>query len=101
MCCEAPLRLCVKFCSHSTPKSAPARAMASKLYDWDLRNIAKILKNYLLFEGTFIWSPSTPYKGLICAVSSESYDWDLSKSEGKILNPTPLPHMRLWFLRGK
>ena len=28
--------------SHSTPKGAPACAKASKLYDWDVRNIAKI-----------------------------------------------------------
>ena len=28
--------------SHSTPKGAPACAKASKLYGWDVRNIAKI-----------------------------------------------------------
>ena len=28
--------------SHSTPKGAPACAMASKSYGWDVRNIAKI-----------------------------------------------------------
>ena len=28
--------------SHSTPKGAPACAKASKSYDWDVRNIAKI-----------------------------------------------------------
>ena len=28
--------------NHSTPKGAPACAMASKSYDWDVRNIAKI-----------------------------------------------------------
>ena len=27
--------------NHSTPKGAPACAMASKLYDWNVRNIAK------------------------------------------------------------
>ena len=29
-----------KFCSPFTPKGAPVSAMISKLYDWDLRNIA-------------------------------------------------------------
>ena len=43
-----------------------------------------------------LWSPSTPYKGLICGISSKSYDWDSSDSNGKIHNPTPSPHMRLW-----
>ena len=28
--------------SHSTPKRAPARAKASKSYDWDVRNMVKI-----------------------------------------------------------
>ena len=32
----------MKFCSHSTPKGAPAYAKASKSYDWNVRNIAKI-----------------------------------------------------------
>ena len=31
-----------KFCSHSTPKGAPAYAKASKSYGWEVRNIAKI-----------------------------------------------------------
>ena len=31
-----------KFCSHSTPKGAPACAKASKSYGWDVRNVAKI-----------------------------------------------------------
>ena len=31
-----------KFCSHSTPKGAPACAKASKSYGLDVRNIAKI-----------------------------------------------------------
>ena len=31
-----------KICSHFTPKGAPACAKASKSYDWDVRNIAKI-----------------------------------------------------------
>ena len=32
----------IKFSSHPTPKGAPVWAMASKSYDWDLKNIAKI-----------------------------------------------------------
>ena len=32
----------MKFYSHSTPEGAPACAKASKLYDWNVRNIAKI-----------------------------------------------------------
>ena len=32
----------IKFCSHSTPKGAPACSKASKSYDWNVRNIAKI-----------------------------------------------------------
>ena len=32
----------IKFCSHSTPKGAPACTKASKSYDWNVRNIAKI-----------------------------------------------------------
>ena len=34
--------LCKILHSHSTPKGAPACAMASKSYGWDVRNIAKI-----------------------------------------------------------
>ena len=34
----------LKFCGHSSPKGAPACAMTSKSFDWDLRIIAK--KNY-------------------------------------------------------
>ena len=40
---------------------------------------------------------STSYYGPMCARASNSYDWDSSESEGKRLEPTPLPHMRLWF----
>ena len=44
--------------------------MASKSYGWDVRNIAK----------------TSPKKG------------QFSTSEGKRPKPTPLPHMRLWFV---
>ena len=96
--------------------------MISKLYDWDLRNIAPELaqkrpKNSLFWTffldflknssydsnetfydlKTLLWSLSTPYKCLICAISSKSYDRDSSESEGKRPEPTHLPHMRLWF----
>ena len=36
----------------------------------------------------------------MCTISINSYDWDSSESEGKRSKPTPLPHMRLWFLHG-
>ena len=51
--------------------------MASKLYGWDVRNIAKI-------------SPKMAKK--------QPYDSNESKSEGNRLKPTPLPHMRLWLV---
>ena len=34
----------IKCSSHSTPKGAPACVMVSKLYDWDLRSITKIIR---------------------------------------------------------
>ena len=51
----------IKFCSHSTPKGAPACAKASKSYDWNVRNIAKIspkwpkkqpFSTFLIFQKT-------------------------------------------------
>ena len=64
--------------SHSTPKSAPACARASKSYDWNVRNIAKI-------------SPEMAKKQPLFASHS-------SESEGKRHKPTLLPHMWLWFV---
>ena len=106
----------IKFCSHSTPKGAPACSKASKSYDWNVRNIAKIslkmakispktaiFQLFLIFAKTvntirtkissvifytIVWS--------MCAISINSYNWDWSESEGKRPEPTPLPHMRLW-----
>ena len=99
--------------SHSTPKGAPACAIASKSYDWNVRNIAKISPkmvkkqpffDFLLFSqkrpydsNEILNRHSTPYYGPLCAISSNSYDWEWSESEGKRPKPTPLPHMRLWF----
>ena len=99
--------------SHSTPKGAPTCAMASKSYDWNVRNIAKIspkmakkqpffdffrfLKNYSYDSNEFLYSHSTPYYGPLRAISSNSYGWDSSESEGKRPKPTLLPHMQLWF----
>ena len=91
--------------SHSTPKGAPACAMASKLKDWDLRNIAKIstkmAKNWPILDFDFLencpydskktfYSHSTPYEGPICAILSKSFDWDLGninkKNDQKVVN---------------
>ena len=82
----------MKFCSHSTPKGDPACAKASKLYDWNVRNIAKVspkmVKKQLFFDffrfsltdhsiRTNISSHSTPYLSPICAMASKSYGWDV------------------------
>ena len=34
----------------------------------------------------------------MCAISINSYNGDWSESEGKRPKPTPLLHMRLWFV---
>ena len=63
--------------------------MASKSYGWDVRNIAKI-------------SPKMAKKTVIFRffdfLTNCSYDSNESESGGKRLKPTPLPHMRLWFV---
>ena len=50
---------------HSTPKGAPACAMASKSYHWDVRNTAKIspkmAKNCPYDSSQIFYSHSTPY----------------------------------------
>ena len=68
--------------------------MASKLYGWDVRNIAKIspkmakkqpffdfffdfLKNCPYDSNEIFYSYSTPYYGPLCAISLNSYDWDV------------------------
>ena len=78
--------------SHSTPKGAPACAMASKSYGWHVRNIAKIspkmakkqsffdfffdfLKNCPYDSNEIFYSHSTPYYGPLCAISLNSYGW--------------------------
>ena len=64
--------------------------MASKSYDWDVRNIAKIspkmakkqsffdfLKNRPYDSSEILYSHSTPYYGPLCAISLNSYGWDV------------------------
>ena len=46
----------IKYCSHSTPKGAPACSKASKSYDWNVRNIAKISPKIALFRLFSIFS---------------------------------------------
>ena len=52
-------------------------AMASKLYDWDLRNVLKISPKFRFFSillktlyvlNELLWNLFTPYKGFICAI---------------------------------
>ena len=79
---------------HSTPKGAPACSKASKSYDWNVRNIAKInpkmakKQSFLIFFLDFLkhcpndsndifFSHSTPYYGPLCAISLNSYGWDV------------------------
>ena len=64
--------------------------MASKLYGWGVRNIAKIspkmakkqsffdfLKNCPYDWNEIFYSDSTPYYGPLCAISLNSYGWDV------------------------
>ena len=86
----------IKFCSHSIPKGAPACSKASKSYDWNVRNIAKIspkmakiatktaifqlfdfLKNCPYDSNEILYSPSTLYYGPLCVISSNSYCCDV------------------------
>ena len=84
----------IKFCSHSTPKGAPACSKASKSYDWNVRNIAKIdpkmakkqpffdfffdfRKNCPYDSNEIFYSHSTLYYGPLCAISLNSYGWDV------------------------
>ena len=74
------------FYSHSTPYYGPLCAISLNSYGWDVRNIAK-------------FSPKMAKKTVIFRFSYNcSYDSNESESEGKRLKPTPLPHMRLWFI---
>ena len=68
--------------------------MASKLYGWDVINIAKIspkmakkqsffdfffdfLKNCPYDSNEIFYSHSTPYYGPLCPISVNSYGWDV------------------------
>ena len=86
------------------------------MYDWNVRNIAKIspkiakispktavFRLFSIFANTLHTirtkiSTVTSYTIVwsMCAISTNSYNWDWSESEGKRPKPTPLPHMRLW-----
>ena len=75
--------------SHSTPKEAPACAKASKSYDWNERNIAKVspkmAKNshFSIFSKTpydsneIFYSHSSPNYGPLCAFPLNAYGWDV------------------------
>ena len=76
----------IKFCSHYRLKGAPACAMASQSYNWDVRNITKIspkktkkvpFLDFFNFRKTcpydsyeIFYGHSTPYYGPICALAS-------------------------------
>ena len=83
----------IKFCTVILhPKGAPVCVMASRSYDWDLRNISKTTpkmvkkaildffrysqKLSILLEKIF-YSHSTPYWSPMCAMASKSYGWDV------------------------
>ena len=101
--------------SPSTLYYGPLCVISSNPYGWDVRNIAKIntkvakkqpfFRLFLVFAKTvhtirtkistvisytIVWS--------MCAISINLYNWDWSESEGKRLKPTPLSHMRVWFI---
>ena len=83
--------------------------MASKSYDWDVRNIAKIspkmakkqpfflfffdfLKNCPYDSNEIFYSYSTPYYSPICAMASKSYGWDvrnIAKISPKMVKKQP------------
>ena len=79
--------------SHHTPKRAPACAMASQLFFWDVRNKAKInpklikkqpisgffkfLKHFPMDLNKTVYSHSTPKQSPTCALASKLYGWNL------------------------
>ena len=99
----------MKICSHSTPKGTPACAKASKSYDWNVRNKAKIMpqmdkkqpfSTFLAFLKTcshnldkISFSIYTPHKSPICKMVSKLYDWDvrnITKISPKMAKQQPL-----------
>ena len=103
----------IKFYSHSTPKGAPVCSKASKSYEWNVRNIAKLspkmakispktanfrfffdfLKNCPYDWNEILYSPSTLYYGPLCVISSNSYCWDvrnIAKINQKIAKKQPV-----------
>ena len=75
-----------------TPCSGSMCAMTSKLYDWDMRNLAKVSpkltktdifglfwfhsKLSVRFE-RIVYNLSTPCSGAMCAMTSQLYDLDM------------------------
>ena len=106
-----------KFCTVILHPKGPLRVQkASKLYGWDVRNIAKISpkmakkQSFSIFFSIFsktVHTIRTKFSTVIfytivwsyvCNFNKFVWFWDWSESEGKRPKPTPLPHMRLWFL---
>ena len=78
--------------------------MASKSYDWDVRNIAKISPKWPKNSDVSTFSISsktvhtirtnfsTPYYGPLCAISLNSYGWDvrnIAKNSPKMAKKQP------------
>ena len=76
----------------STPCSGAMCAMTSQLYDWDMRNLAKVSSKLTKTDifGLFWFSSKlsirferivyklfTPCSGFMCAMTSNLYDWDM------------------------
>ena len=77
------------FYSHSTPYYGPLCAISLNSYGWDVRNIAKFSPKMAKKQSFF---------DFFDFLTNSSYDSNERESEGKRLKPTPLPHMRLWFM---
>ena len=77
------------FYSYSTPYYGPLCTISLNSYCWDVRNIAKFGPKMAKKQSFF---------DFFDFLTNCSYDSNESESEGKRLKPTPLLHMRLWFL---
>ena len=79
----------IKVCSHSTLERAPACAKASKFFDWNVRNIAKISPKISIFRLFSIFSKAvhtirTKFSTVILnlirvlyVMASKTYRWDV------------------------
>ena len=94
--------------SRSTPKGAPVCTKASKSYDWNVRNIAKInpktaLILFLIFLQTVqtirtkISSHFLHHSMVLCLQFQYVRITGIGRVRRKRPKPTLLPHMRLWF----